>query len=401
MADQESEWYQFVSERPIDCACCILSVRVEVHESNGLNDEKEKSVSVDGDVNFEQFDNGGLEGRPSMYDHPLSLDDNQSTLAEQPFPFDDDPPTLADQPLPLDDHSLIGGAQPSEEQSLKIKLHRGHVFEELNEAFQNNPAMKCPSMCLTIEMVLPNGIVEKGQDTGGIFRDALSEYWSTFKENCTTCFGVRVPVLRHDMKDVWATIAEVLVVGRRLCAYFPTYLAVPFLLYTLDAEAPLMEEMLLESYCNFVSEDDGVFIRNSLNNFSTYPQEEVEFFCEMHNVTRVVHANNWKETLLQVAHKEMIQEAAYIADCWRPVLQQSPLLKEVPTIQELITSLTPTGRKVMKLLKLASETDNASLKEQKVFGFVKQFINQLNPANLKKFLRFCTGADVTIVDEIK
>ncbi|ELT94499.1 hypothetical protein CAPTEDRAFT_207644 [Capitella teleta] len=113
-----------------------------VHENNGLDDEKEKSVSVDGYVNFEQFDNGGLEGRPSMYDYPLSLDDNQSTLAEQPFPFDDDPPTLADQPIPLDDHSLIGGAQPSEEQSLKIKLHRGHVFEELNEAFQNNPAMK-------------------------------------------------------------------------------------------------------------------------------------------------------------------------------------------------------------------------------------------------------------------
>ncbi|ELU17829.1 hypothetical protein CAPTEDRAFT_194969 [Capitella teleta] len=117
---------------------------------------------------------------------PCSSSIHEQYHERKPFPFDDDPPTLADQPLPLDDHSLIGGAQPSEEQSLKIKLHRGHVFEKLNEAFQNNPAMKCPSMCLTIEMVLPNGIVEMGQDTGGILHDALSEYWSTFKEKCTT-----------------------------------------------------------------------------------------------------------------------------------------------------------------------------------------------------------------------
>lgn len=29
-------------------------------------------------------------------------------------------------------------------------------------------------------MVLPNGNREKGEDNGGVLRDALSEYWDTF-----------------------------------------------------------------------------------------------------------------------------------------------------------------------------------------------------------------------------
>jgi hypothetical protein len=101
----------------------------------------------------------------------------------------------------------------------------------------------------------------------------------------------------------------------------------------------------------------------------------------------MVSEKNWYEVILQVAHKEIIQEPAFIADCWRPVLNS--LQRDSLSIDQLIAALTPTGRKVTKLMTLEPEVSTA--KQQKIFAFLKQYISKLNSSNLKQFLRFCTG----------
>lgn len=85
-------------------------------------------------------------------------------------------------------------------------------------------------------MVLPNGVTEKGEDTGGVLSDALSEYWETFFMKCTAGNILKVPMTRHNMKDEWENVAKVMVVGYNMVKYFPIVLAKPFLSYCLGLE---------------------------------------------------------------------------------------------------------------------------------------------------------------------
>lgn len=99
-------------------------------------------------------------------------------------------------------------------------------------------------------MVLPNGSSEKGEDNGGILRDALSEYWGTFFVKCTAGSTLKVPMTRHDMKDEWQNVAKVMVLGYNIVQYFPIVLAKPFLCYCLGLE--IDEDELFTTFLEIV-----------------------------------------------------------------------------------------------------------------------------------------------------
>ena len=62
-------------------------------------------------------------------------------------------------------------------ESVTLWLHRGQVLHELEDFFMNH-RFWVKSQPLVVKMVNPNGRVENAEDSGGILRDALSEYWS-------------------------------------------------------------------------------------------------------------------------------------------------------------------------------------------------------------------------------
>eukprot|EP00914_Ancora_sagittata_P034472 GHVO01069630.1.p1 GENE.GHVO01069630.1~~GHVO01069630.1.p1 ORF type:complete len:126 (+),score=5.56 GHVO01069630.1:260-637(+) len=111
---------------------------------------------------------------------------------------------------------------------------------------------------LVIRMLLPNGAEEIGEDTGGILRDALSEYWETFYAKSSTDGEVRVPVLRLDMMDTWAQC--VLALGYKLQGYLPASLAIPFLQNSMGINPSC--EYLLETFVKMVPSDEGKVIQN-------------------------------------------------------------------------------------------------------------------------------------------
>ncbi|KAF4092325.1 hypothetical protein AMELA_G00019490 [Ameiurus melas] len=67
-----------------------------------------------------------------------------------------------------------GGQEPRQPpKTTRLRFHRGNVFNELNAAFKNVCVFVDESL-LEIEMVLLSGNTEKGEDNGGVLRDALS-----------------------------------------------------------------------------------------------------------------------------------------------------------------------------------------------------------------------------------
>ena len=67
---------------------------------------------------------------------------------------------------------IANACHDSQPPMLKIRLHRGHVFQELNDAIENGTLDN--SSNIQVEMVMPNGTLELGDDSGGVLRDAFS-----------------------------------------------------------------------------------------------------------------------------------------------------------------------------------------------------------------------------------
>ena len=107
-----------------------------------------------------------------------------------------------------------------------VDLHRGQVFQELRKYFVDRKNMKLDlsNFMLKVKMVLPDGSLELGQDYGGVLRDALVEFWQTFRSNCIAGDTLSVPVVCVDMQeDEWEAIAKVLVIGYKQEHYIPTF----------------------------------------------------------------------------------------------------------------------------------------------------------------------------------
>ena len=100
----------------------------------------------------------------------------------------------------------------------QIKLHRGQVFTELLAYMLSGDINENTEV--GVSMILPNGREEVAEDSGGVLRDALSEFWGTFRDKCTLGNSVRVPALRHDMQyEHWKATAQILVMGFKQTGY--------------------------------------------------------------------------------------------------------------------------------------------------------------------------------------
>ena len=226
---------------------------------------------------------------------------------------------LLDETVPLSSSSHLESTD-SGPSAVKLKLHRGQVFEELNEAMKSG-TVSVNAEVIEIEMILPNGSVEKGEDTGGILRDALTEYWETFYRKCTNGNKVKVPTTRTDMKDTLELCGKVLVIGYKAAGYFPVRIAAPFMKYCLGEVCG--EEELLRTFLQVVPEHEKQLIEQAQQDFSSVCDEDEFFdFLESHDVKSMVRDDNWQKTLYEVAHREMYQLPAYIAECWKVILKQ-------------------------------------------------------------------------------
>jgi len=285
--------------------------------------------------------------------------------------------TILDDTLPMDPVEIV----QDKPQATKLKLRRGNIFQDLNAAFTDG-LVSINTSLVEIEMVLPNGSTERGEDSGGILRDALSEYWGTFSMKCTTGSTLKVPMTRHDMKDQWENVAKVMVLGYNTVKYFPIVLVKPFLSYCLGIE--IDEDELFTVFLEMVPQEEKQLVEEAIRDFTSVSErEEWVEFLEAHNVKLVITEKNAKQILLDVAHKEIVQDPAYIAECWNPVLKK---LKLPPGgLNEVMISLT--ARKVVATLK--HETLNN--RESQIMDYLERFIKNSNDVRLKKFLRFCTG----------
>lgn len=99
---------------------------------------------------------------------------------------------------------------------------------------------------------------------------------------------------------------------------------------------------------------------------------------------------------MELTHKEIIQRAQYVSDCWESIFKASlgqSNLYSIDPVYNLYESAEPTHKKVLAMVH-CEPTTNA---ERSVLDYFKSLIRGLDSAQLKSLLIFTIGSDVICV----
>lgn len=288
----------------------------------------------------------------------------------------------------LIDHNYYTVPEPLEEKT-KLILHRGRIFNELIEAFKH--IKMYPQF--QFELILPNGSVENAIDVGGVFKDVLAEFWSSFYEMATTGCNWKIPIIRHDFQDEqWRAIGKIIFIGWRDIQYLPLSLALPFMEYVICGTV-VNNQYLVDGFLNTLPFKSKDILQNALKDFKQIDEDELLDILQEFDCRLVVNEKNIKDVVSEIAHKEIIQRPKYIIDIWSEELRNKviPIISKI-SLQEMYINNVPTSTNLLKNLQ-CPDKDDSEIK-RKVFGFLKKFIREADQMLCTKFLRFVTGSDI-------
>ena len=103
--------------------------------------------------------------------------------------------------------------------------------------------------------------------------------------------------------------------------------------------------------------------------------------------------------ILEIAKQELVQKPYIMLCSWKKCLSALKTFSEFSTVfnvDDYYRHILPTNRNVIKLI----QSDPTNRNERDALGFLKQYIRGLDEPFLRKFLKYCTGSDVILVDKI-
>ncbi len=275
-----------------------------------------------------------------------------------------------------------------------------NIVRDMVEIFKDDSVM---GSAIKVVMINASGKRELGVDNQGVFRDALSAFWTQFYDACTVGEQERVPVVRHDFQVLeWTAIARILVKGYKEVKFFPIKLSKVFISAILFDEKEITKDLMIESFLSYISSDERDLVNEVLTNdkLSDEQNEEWEDFLERFGCRKIPKVGERLEVVLELSHKEMIQVAQYIINCWKEPFKEVQALEMFTTVEDLkqlYEKSKPTVKKVLGLI----EATPSSTPQREVLSYLKRYIRGLDDEKLVKFLRFCTGATIICIDMIR
>lgn len=134
-------------------------------------------------------------------------------------------------------------------------------------------------------------------------------------------------------------------------------------------------------------------MKKALINYAEVEEDEIYEILSIYDARRKPNPSNFKDILIGIAQKELIQKPEFVAKCFTNTAR----LSEILNFDKIFDSMMPTARNIISHLKVRDE-HTISSEANKVFGFLKRYVRDINDTERSIFLRFCTGSDIVNKD---
>ena len=241
---------------------------------------------------------------------------------------------------------------------------------------------------------------EQGHDYNGISRSFYSDFWEEFckvhgKGGNKYFFSVK-PGRSLTTKEI-QSLANILITGYITTGYLPLFVNQALLYRLLSGKIP-SSKFTTSSFMECLDNNDFNLIESALKKNSEFSLDFktllVNFFCKFSSDFDVMpNKNNFRECLDNIAFHVTFVNVWFWLDIMSTILEriQSPLINiSELNFSRLMDSLKPIGKHI-DLIPCYSPIAFHKEAEERVFGFVRKFVNGLNGEDTALFLKFCTG----------
>lgn len=216
-------------------------------------------------------------------------------------------------------------------------VKRGNIFTDLMTFLMNSKE----TLNLRTDLLAVKILSEKGQDSGGVFRDAMTEFWQTFYLKHTEGSDIKIPTTVHIMKEEeWQAVGKALVFCYKQEKYLPINISKMFLEQCMYKTIPT-EEDLIKSFMGYLPTIDRDIVKAALEDFDSVEKDDIFDALSRFHLRVLPDKNNFKKLIHDVAHHELIQKPSFVALCWGPILQchMKPLIYDLETIYNVKVKL--------------------------------------------------------------
>ncbi|MEQ2226134.1 hypothetical protein ILYODFUR_024473 [Ilyodon furcidens] len=152
-----------------------------------------------------------------------------------------------------------------------------------------------------------------------------------------------------------------------------------------------------EAFFNFISPIEKDVLTEALDNF-TMADEELLSILTSHNCTLLPTKGNLLKLVEEIAHKEMVQEPAFIIKCWQPILISVGESMSCDGLNKILDDLKPRARNITKCIRFPGcMSDTETITSHQLLRFIREKDEKV----LGLFLRYCTGSELFLAKTIK
>ena len=217
------------------------------------------------------------------------------------------------------------------------------------------------------------GVKEVGKGNG-VAQDIYSSFWIDTTDSYLIGEKGRVPFVRHDLfKSVWKAISDILMKGYYDVGYFPVMISKASLLYSIYGEVD--EEMLVDSFLNYICEDERKTVQNVLaidEKESIFESEDFLDILDRFKCRSKVTMFNARNIIIELAKQELIQKPHLMAHSWASnfkYFKQEEDFQSVQNITKFYEKLLAPPKRIIGLI----ETKPSNESEKDSLGYLKQY----------------------------
>ena len=240
---------------------------------------------------------------------------------------------------------------------------------------------------------------ERGVDAGGLYRDMLSAFWEEAYLHLFDGGSLLAPVLHpHVDLGVLPVIGKVLSHGYLSDGFLPLKIAFPTLARLLLRYCQISDELLVAAFLQTVSLVEANLLNSVLHTseeLCSSDQTKLISLLGRFGSRQLPTRKNLKQQIVQVARYEFLT---------KPSAALQAISSGIPPLQvRFWASLSVSdfhhvyvalGASPQRLLEILREPDVMDTNQERVLGYLRQFIGNMRATEVSRFVRFVTGSTV-------
>jgi len=253
---------------------------------------------------------------------------------------------------------------------------------------------------------------ERAIDTGGVARDMLSLFWESAYLRMFDGGTLLIPIAYYQVEmEKFPLLGAIISHGYMACGLLLAQISFPILAAVLLGPSTMVsDKIIVESFIDFLVTHDGEVLKEALVVSKAYPdnkqfnselQSKLVNFMSQFGCREVPKPENLRRLVLEIGWHEFTIKAVGAVCAMNAGLphvhQKFWKDHSVEKLYSLYKSLTANPGEVIEMI---TEPDVINSAEERVYGYLIQFIGSLKPNDLQHFLQFVTGSSVMLSKDI-